>query len=168
MRLSLRFIVPLAVVLAAIAYGVIPLVDQLTLKWFVRDLDIRATLITNTTQELLGQLIQDGNRSKVQRYPGRLTQDERLFAVGFCDAKNHLAYKTAAFPDAVKCKAQDSAADEPSHLVQLARGPVRVAIKAVEFDNAVYGSLVLVQDMSFIQLRSDDTKKYIFYLFVGI
>lgn len=168
MRLSLRFIIPLAVVLAAIAYGVIPLVDQFTLKWFVRDLDIRATLIANTTQESLGPLIRDANRAKVQRYLGRLLQDERLFALGFCDAKHNLVYKTAAFPDAVKCAAQDSAADEPSHLVQLAQGPVHVAIKTVELDNEVYGSIVLVHDMSFIQHRTADTKKYIFYLFAGI
>mgnify|MGYP003413410641 FL=1 len=42
MRLSLRFIIPLMLALAAIAYSVVPLVDQLTLRWFVRDLDIRA------------------------------------------------------------------------------------------------------------------------------
>ncbi len=35
--LSLRFIIPLVLVLAALAYGVVPLVDKLTLKWFVRD-----------------------------------------------------------------------------------------------------------------------------------
>lgn len=32
MRLSLRFIVPLLAVLSAIAYGIIPLVDELTLR----------------------------------------------------------------------------------------------------------------------------------------
>lgn len=168
MRLSLRFIIPLAVVLAAIAYGVIPLVDQLTLKWFVRDLDIRTTLITNAMQEPLYPLVQEGSRIKVQRYMNRVIQDERLFALGFCDVKHNLIYKTAAFPNEIKCNSQDSGVNEPSHLVQLERGPVHIAIKLVEFDNEVYGSLVLVHDMSFIQRRSDDTKKYIFYLFVGI
>ena len=32
MRLSLRFIIPLVVALAAIAYAVVPLVDRLTLR----------------------------------------------------------------------------------------------------------------------------------------
>ena len=45
MRLSLRFLLPLALVLAGLAYAVIPLVDTLTLKWFVRDLEIRSELI---------------------------------------------------------------------------------------------------------------------------
>ena len=38
MRLSLRFILPLLLVLGVVAYSVVPLVDSLTLKWFTRDL----------------------------------------------------------------------------------------------------------------------------------
>jgi len=53
MSLSLRFILPLMLALAAIAYSVVPLVDQLTLRWFVRDLDIRAELVANSLQEPL-------------------------------------------------------------------------------------------------------------------
>jgi len=53
MRLSLRFVLPLILVLAGIAYAVMPLVDQLTLRWFVRDLDIRSSLIVNTVQDPL-------------------------------------------------------------------------------------------------------------------
>ena len=51
MRISLRFIIPLALALAAIAYAVVPLVDNFTLKWFVRDLDIRTKLIATAVQE---------------------------------------------------------------------------------------------------------------------
>ena len=50
MPLSLRFVVPLALALAAIAYAVVPLVDRLTFQWFVRDLDSRGQLIAQTAQ----------------------------------------------------------------------------------------------------------------------
>ena len=60
MRLSLRFILPLLAVLAGIAYGLIPLVDQLTLKWFVRDLDMRTSLIANTVEDGLAPLVRGG------------------------------------------------------------------------------------------------------------
>jgi len=53
MRLSLRFVMPLILVLAGIAYGVAPLVDKLTLSWFMRELDIRSSLIANTIEEPL-------------------------------------------------------------------------------------------------------------------
>ena len=84
MRLSLRFIVPLGIALTAIAYAVVPLVDRLTLQWFVRDLEIRSTTIANAAQEPLTALVREPRaRQKVLRYFERIIQDERIFAIGF-------------------------------------------------------------------------------------
>ena len=63
MSLSLRFILPLVLALAAMAYGVLPLVDQLTLRWFVRDLDIRAGLIANAVQEPWQERLRIGQKT---------------------------------------------------------------------------------------------------------
>jgi len=57
MRLSLRFILPLLLILTAIAYGVAPLVDQFTLRWSVRDLDQRSAIIVNAIAEPLAGVI---------------------------------------------------------------------------------------------------------------
>ena len=45
LRLQLRFLVPLVLTLVAAAYVALPLMDRLTLRWFARDLDTRATLV---------------------------------------------------------------------------------------------------------------------------
>ena len=73
MRYSLRFIIPLAMVLAAVAYGIIPLVDQLTLKWFSRDIDIRAQLIATTIEDPLVSLVRAKNKAKIAALFGRVT-----------------------------------------------------------------------------------------------
>ena len=57
MRLSLRFILPLALALAGLAYAVIPLVDTLTLKWFVRDIEMRSNLIGRMVESPLVDLL---------------------------------------------------------------------------------------------------------------
>ena len=173
MRLSFRFIVPLALALAAIAYAVVPLVDQFTLKLFVRDLEMRTSLITNTIQEPLQGLVNEGSRVKVLRFLNRITQDERLFALGFCDVNRKLLYKTLAFPEKINCSdpVSDSASDKDtvhSRLVELGRGLIHVAVNPVEAEGVPYGYLIMVHDMRFVQRRSEDTKKYVFYLFVGI
>jgi trehalose 6-phosphate synthase len=169
MRLSLRFILPLAITLAAIAYAVVPLVDKLTLQWFVRDLDIRTSLIARTIQEPLSELVREGSRVKVLRYFDRLIQDERLFAVGFCSPERKLLYKTITFPASLGCTVEPGGArDAEGHVVNLDRGPVHVGNFELEADGKTYGGLVLVHDMSFVQRRSDDTKKYIFYLFAAL
>src|SRR5690349_21862321 len=86
MRLSLRFIIPLLLAVGAIAYAVVPLVDELTLRWFMRDLDIRSTLIANTVHDQLEDLVRTRNRSRIPQLFARITRDERLFAIGFCPA----------------------------------------------------------------------------------
>ncbi|HXZ55308.1 MAG TPA: trehalose-6-phosphate synthase [Burkholderiales bacterium] len=169
MRLSLRFILPLAITLAAIAYAVVPLVDRLTLQWFVRDLDIRTQLIARTIQDPLVELVREGSRPKIIRYFDRLIQDERLFAVGFCDTQNRLVYKTVTFPTSIACTGRHAGTtDLEGRVLNLDRGPVHVGDYELEADGKAYGHLVLVHDMSFVQRRSDDTKKYIFWLFAAL
>src|SRR5512147_1123768 len=104
MRLSLRFLLPLVLVLAALAYAVIPLVDTLTLKWFVRDIEIRVQLIAGTMEGPLTELIATESKAKFMAYFQRIIQDERLFAIGFCDRNNRLIYKTLIYPDSVPCE----------------------------------------------------------------
>src|SRR5438046_4408088 len=84
MRLSLRFIIPLFLALGALAYAVVPLVDKLALQWFERDLDLRATLIASTVQEPLRDLIRAGDRTRLLQFFTRISQDERLYPLGFC------------------------------------------------------------------------------------
>ena len=168
MRLSLRFIVPLGLALAAIAYAVVPLVDRLTLQWFVRDLEIRATTIANAAQEPLAALVREPDaRPKVMGYFERIVQDERIFALGFCDRDDKLAFATGTFPGSQLC-APAGEESQVGHLVQHTRGPLHVAALPIATDGEVLGRLVIVHDMSFVARRSDDTKKYVVWLFAAI
>jgi trehalose 6-phosphate synthase len=84
MRLSLRFVIPLLLAIAAFAYIAVLVADTLMLRWFVRDLDIRSNLIASTVQEPLSGLIVTGSAPRVTLYFNRMLQDERLYAVGLC------------------------------------------------------------------------------------
>jgi trehalose 6-phosphate synthase len=177
MRLSLRFIVPLFLALGIFAYAAVPLVDKLTLRWFSRDLDIRANLVANTIEEPLQDLIRTGNRRRILQFLTRLTQDERLLAVGFCPAEAGEPVTTPTLPKEVNCSALEKF-DKPSgNLLQTAQGPVLVSIRALATappDSvqdalvAPLGRLVLVHDMSFIARRTRETREYLFLFFVGL
>ena len=169
MPISLRFVVPLALALAAIAYGVVPVVDRLTLQWFVRDLDARGALISKTAQEpLVGLLVGPGSaKPRVLRYFERILQGERIYALGYCDGAGELLYATAAFPDAVRCNAS-KAAVEHTVVLRLADGPLHVSFNPILSEGLLLGDLVIVHDMSFIERRSADTKKYVYWLFIAI
>jgi trehalose 6-phosphate synthase len=167
MRLSLRFILPLGVALAAIAYAVAPLVDRLTLQWFVRDIESRSALITKTLEEPFAEVVRERSRAKVERFFERIIQDERVYALGFCDRDGALVYATAAFPNVVRCD-MESLSGERNRVLQLPQGPLHVAVNRIEADGARLGHLVIVHDMSFVQRRSEDTKMYVVYLFAAI
>jgi trehalose 6-phosphate synthase len=170
MPLSLRFVLPLALALAGIAYAVVPLVDRLTFQWFVRDLETRGALIAKTAQEPLAELVADNDdpKDKVLRYFERIIQDQRIYALGYCDRAGRLAYVTSAFPEPIRCSTSEGV-EEKNWVLQLQDGPLHVSanrIAGAEGDS--YGELIIVHDMSFVTRRSADTKKYVLYLFAAI
>jgi len=168
MRLSLRFIIPLFLALGAIAYAVVPLVDKLTLQWFERDLDSRASLIANTVQEPLRDAIRAATRSRLEGFFTRLTQDERLFAVGFCPTGGGEAVATPTLPTEITCATLEQYSGDAGHVLKSADGPLLVSVRPVVLAGAPAGTLVLVHDLSFVARRSAETRKYLFYFFVGL
>ncbi|MDO9116549.1 MAG: trehalose-6-phosphate synthase [Nitrospira sp.] len=168
MRLSLRFLLPLALVLAGLAYAVIPLVDTLTLKWFVRDLEIRSALIGRMVESPLVDLLATESKTKLLNYFHRIIQDERLYAVGFCDRDGKLIYKTLTYPDSISCDGASTLKTGQTALLRFSQGAVHVAAVGIEGNGRDWGRLMLVHDMSWIERRSSDTKWYLFYLFAVI
>ena len=181
MRLSLRFVIPLLIALAAFAYAVVPLVDKLTLKWFSRDLDIRANFVANAVEQPLQELIPAGNRRRILQFFTRMTQDERLLAVGFCPLDGSEPIATPTFPKEVTCATLDRVAHPSGGLLQTEKGPVNVSVRPLAAAQpaladsqstvplvANLGRLVLVHDMSFIARRSRETREYLYLFFVGL
>lgn len=176
MRLSLRFIVPLFLALAALAYGLAPLVDRSVLRWFVRDLDLRASLIANTVQEPLRPLLESGNRTRITNYFTRLTQDERLYAVGYCATPTSAPVATRLFPATIKCDNLEQFATPTGRRLPTPRGALHVAVMPIVADVVADstlsgipgGSLVLVHDLRFAESRSQESRKYFFYLISGL
>ncbi len=165
LRLSLRFILPLAVAIALFAYAVVPLVDNLTLRWFVKDLDIRSQSLASAMQDPLLDYVRNGSRDKVLQLFDRAMRDERLYAVGFCDSFGRLLYRTVTYPMALGCREPVAVGVALPSLVTLPQGALHVAESGLDADGRSLGRLILVHDMRFIARRSTETRKYIIGLF---
>jgi len=168
MRLSLRFVVPLVLALGLLGYAVVPLVDHLILGWFVRDLDARATLVSNTARERVHDFVQGHDRRRLLQYFSELTEDERLFAVAFCPANGMTPVATSTLPNDLHCSELKDAVNAPPRMLSSPSGPLLVSVRGVTDGGRRLGELVLVHDLSFVARRSAQTRKYIFYLFVGL
>ena len=168
MRLSLRFILPLILALAGIAYAVAPLVDRLTLNWFVHDLDSRSALLAEAIQEPLQEQLAAGKKAKIVEFFNRINRDERIFAVGYCASPTAKPLATRSLPTEIRC--DELARWEPpnNHLLPGDKGPLHVTVQRLTGEADPSSRLILVQDMSFISSRSEETKRYLFYLFMGL
>src|SRR5215471_9796887 len=131
MRLSLRFVVPLLLALGLLGYAVVPLVDRLILGWFVRDLDARATLVSNTARERVHDFVQGHDRGRLLQYFLELTEDERLFAVAFCPASGEAPVATPSLPSDLSCSELRGAVDAPPRMLSSPSGPLLVSVRAV-------------------------------------
>ena len=168
--LSLRFIAPLTIMLAILAYALVPLVDRLTLRWWTNDLDMRSQLIANTMQEPLVDLVESGASARVSHLFAQAVKDERLYAIAYCNLQGRVEYRTPTYPEELRCgEGLDSAAHH-TLIRGSPTGPLHVTWFRVPSTGEAIGTLVLVHDMSFVERRSADTRKYliIFFIVLGI
>jgi trehalose 6-phosphate synthase len=103
LRLSLRFVVPLAVTLTLLAYLVVPFVDGLLMRWAARDLDARAQLVADALEEPLNASTGELDAPRIAATLERMTRDERLHALAVCDTAGRLVASTVAYPREAGC-----------------------------------------------------------------
>ena len=169
-RLALRFIVPLVLVLALLAMALVPLVDTLMLRWWVSDLEIRSRLVANTMQEQLVDFVRDGNGARVRQLFRRAMEDERLYALAYFNSEGQIVYRTPTYPLDLGCSEIKGTGPDAHVLRQFPPAPLHVTWFAIPSSGPRMGTLVLVHDMSFVDRRSADTRKYLigFFILLGV
>ena len=159
--LQLRFLLPLLVVLGAAAYFAVPLMDRLTLRWFARDLNMRGQLVANALSDSVADAVQDPRGRKLRALFGRAVQDERLVAIGWCSLSGDMLVRTPSFPPQLTCPGAEAISTEPDPQLRVEGGPVHVSVHDVQAEAGPVGKLVLLHDLSFIERRSQDTRRYL-------
>lgn len=168
MRLTLRFVLPLVLILSAFAYAIAPMVDELTLRWSLRDLEMRSSVIATTIEDSLTKLLAKGSPESIAAFFARTSRDERLYAVGYCASPASKLLATPSVPALIHCDALSRWEQTGDQVVAGPQGPLHVAVKPVASKTNPDGRLILIQDMSYIERRSEETRHYLFYSFLGL
>ncbi|MGH9418472.1 MAG: trehalose-6-phosphate synthase, partial [Thermoanaerobaculia bacterium] len=129
-------------VLTALAYMVMPLVDKLTVQWFVKDLNLRSSLVANAVDEPLYGLVVSNDTSGILRFFAKITQDERLFAMGFCATPAAKLIATPTLPHEINCGNLDSFSKPAGQLLTEVQGPLLISVKPVAPLGDTVGSIV--------------------------
>lgn len=168
MRMTLRFVIPLLGALTIMAYATVPLVDQLMLRWFTRDLDSRSALIANTLGNQLSRRLDAGEAAAAAQLLTDVTQDEKLFALGLCGDDDRPQLATQSFPPEVSCTEARSLIGKSSERRESEFSVLHLSAHRLEGFAGRNATLVLVHDMSFVKRRSDETRRYFTYLFLAL
>lgn len=168
LRLQLRFLLPLVATLVAAAYLALPLMDRLTLRWFARDLNTRGNLVANTLSDSIAESLADGRANRLRSLFNRAVQDERMVAIGLCEPGDRLAVASYGFPSELSCAQVREVTARQDPEISIAGGSVHAGLYPVQGENGTIGELVLLQDMSFIERRSQDTRRYLIILITAL
>jgi trehalose 6-phosphate synthase len=162
LNLQLRFLVPLALTLVAAAYLALPLLDDLSLRWFSRDLNRRGDWIASQLSGPVSEALADDEPERLRAAFTRTQQEERLFAMGLCSADGRLLHHTAGYPASLGCAEAHTTAQRADPRLELAGGAVHVgSYPLASMKAGPTAQLVLLRDMSFIDRRSQDTRSYL-------
>ncbi|HET7793043.1 MAG TPA: trehalose-6-phosphate synthase [Rhizobacter sp.] len=159
---------PLVLTLTAAAYIALPLMDRLTLRWFARDLNMRGALVASALSDSIEDALQQGRDGRVQSLLNRAVQDERLVAVGLCAEDGRLLQHTGNYPKTLDCRTAQQTATSKEPLLRLSGGALQVGLYPVDNQGRHIGDLILLHDLSFIDRRSQDTRRYLILLIVAL
>ena len=168
LQLQLRFLIPLLIALVAAALVVLPLMDQLALRWFSRDLNTRGTLVAGALADSIDEALASGSTARLQGVFDRAARDERLVAVALCSKNDQLVRHSSAYPQALTCAGAREAAHRPDQRLELPTGAVHVGVYPAGSERADAGMLVLLHDLSFVDRRSQDTRQYLVIFMIGL
>jgi hypothetical protein len=131
LRMQLRFLLPLVVTLVVAATLAVPLLDQVTLRWFSRDLNSRGLLVSNALSDSVAEALASGQTQRLRPLFERSAQDERLVAIGLCSDGDLLLQRTARFPSNLDCPRARAIATQSDPQLSVPGGSVHVGVHDV-------------------------------------
>ncbi len=164
-RTFLRVLVPLMLVLAALAWGGTAIVNGTTRAWFEKDVSLRAQLALNGAGDALAAHVATGDRRRLVAVLGELARDERVMAAAVCNRSFRTLARTGEIPAEYACdQIEGRLADGASKLEAVEEtggGLVHLtvrALKAEDGDTVAYA--VLVHDLSFLGRREAEMRRF--------
>jgi len=163
--MTLRVLVPLLAILAALAWGATVLVNGTTRSWFERDVSLRARLVANGAREALATHVRTGDTRRLGAVLDEITRDDRVLAVAVCTPGLRTVAHTPLLPDRYTCEALAARlAAVPEAGTDLVEEPegglVHAAVVPVLDEGAVAAHLVVVHDLSFVARREDAMRRF--------
>jgi trehalose-6-phosphate synthase len=157
----LRFVLPLALASAVVAYFAMPHIDQMLAEWFRGDIELRASLIEGSMEERLADLVSHHDKTGLRKYLARVAIDKRLSAILVCDADGTLFYRTAPTPPEISCGLSSAPNPGASQIIRLSSGAMHVAGFLIARPDKPAFSVYVAHDLGFAATRQTRARRYL-------
>ena len=111
--------------------------------------------------------LQDKPQFKLAPYFEELAEDERLLALGYCDAEGKLLDATKDMPKSVTCPEKGTVRGDNYYRTSYRGHPVSVAVFPLSAKDGG-GELLVLHDLTFIQRRAHEAELYMALALVGV
>jgi trehalose 6-phosphate synthase len=159
----------LAVVAAVIMIAALaPLASIMVEGWSQRDIELRARLVFRSIRDQVAAGIAVKPDFDLIPFLERLTEDERILALGYCTDQGHLRYSTQSMPKAVICEKlkRDDKADSFTTIRSDGR---HLHISAFPMTaGSLTGHLLVLHDLAYIDERAREARLYAILALMGI
>jgi trehalose 6-phosphate synthase/phosphatase len=157
----LRFVLPLALASAVVAYFAMPHIDQMLAEWFRGDIELRASLIEGSMEERLADLVSHRDKTGVRKYLARVAVDKRLSAILVCDADGTLFYRTAPTAPEISCGLISAPNPGASQIIRMPSGAMHVAGFLIARPDKPAFSVYVAHDLGFAATRQTRARRYL-------
>ncbi len=176
MSQALRFTVVLVAGLGLLAWGAFVAVTSTTRRWFEKDVALRSDLAVNGSRRALLSDLQKKDWAALSELLGDITRDERIMAAGACTAERRLVASTQDYPLEFSCgRVGAHIAPEPEtapttwsswkEVAELPGGIVQVSAFPLSHEGQLFGFVVLIHDLSYVQRREATTAQFLLIAF---
>jgi trehalose-6-phosphate synthase len=154
LRLALRYGALVLILIGCTIFVVSPLAGSLVERWSWRDTDMRSSLVFNSIRSELADLLDKHSAAQIHELFEQIALDDRLLAVGYCDQKRELLYRSKELPQGFTCAllAPDATRENVSKIaldgyrLMMTSFPIRGHSEA--------GHLVILHDLAFAERRA--------------
>jgi trehalose 6-phosphate synthase len=158
-RTFFRWLLPLILVLGALAWGASAVVQATTRTWFQRDVSLRTRLAVTGAREALTGHLRAGDRRRLRAALDALARDERILWAEVCGPGMHTVARTGPSPKGFACedlaqRVADVSGDAGVEIVtETEGGLVHVAVLPLRDEEGDAGQVVVAHDLSFVTRR---------------
>ncbi|MBK7860327.1 MAG: trehalose-6-phosphate synthase [Archangiaceae bacterium] len=156
-----RFLFVLVLALGLLTWGALDIVSSTFRGWFDKDLRLRAELAVNSSRRALTAAWESGNVEALGRLLAEVARDERIMASAACDVEGRAVALTVDWPSELSCRV----AARTVGVAAMRGGSIHLSALMLDGEGARLGTIVLVQDVSFLARREARAREFLLIAF---